>query len=132
MIEISIDKKLLDLDFICGFLNDSYWASTRTREEVEKSIDNSICFGVYRDKKQIGFARVITDNVVFSYLLDVFIDPKEQGKKYGEELLKYIYNHRDLKNVNKHYLHTKDAQKFYTKLGFNEYPTPDKFMIKKD
>ena len=131
MITISTDKNLLDIAYIHQFLNNTYWANGRTMEKVQGSINNSLCFGMYLNGKQIGFARIVTDTVLFSYLADVFIDDKHQGKLYGENLLTEIYNHIDLKNVSTHYLITKDAQTFYTKLGFSEYPTPDRFMIKR-
>lgn len=131
MLEINTDKNQLDLEFIYQFLSKTYWAKERTKDEVQKSIDNSLCFGMYLDNKQIGFARVITDSVVFSYLLDVFIDANQQGKKYGNKLLTKIYSHADLIPVRSHYLHTKDAQEFYKKYGFEIYGTPEKFMIKK-
>ena len=130
MITVSTDKKLLDIPFIHQFLSNSYWAKGRTIDEVKNSIDNSMCFGAYLDGKQIGFARVVTDKTIFSYIMDVFIDEKFQGKKYGEEFMKNIYNHPDLINVKKHYLHTRDAQKFYEKFGFKIYPTPNKHMLK--
>ncbi|MEE9348688.1 MAG: GNAT family N-acetyltransferase [Flavobacteriaceae bacterium] len=108
----------------------TYWAKERSLYEIKKSIENSVCFGAYLDGKQIGFARVITDKTIFSYLLDVFIDEKYQGKNYGQFFLKEIYNHPHLIQVKKHYLHTKDAQRFYEKFGFETYPNPKRFMIK--
>lgn len=131
MITVSTDKNLLDIPFIHHFLSTSYWAKGRTLEEVKKSIKNSLCFGIYHHEKQIGFARVLTDKVVFSYIMDVFIDKNHQGKKYGEQLMNYIYSHPDLINVENHCLITKDAQSFYKKFGFNNYSTPEKFMLKK-
>jgi hypothetical protein len=73
MITVSKDKSKLDVPFIQNFLKDIYWAAGRTMEEVQRTIDASVCFGIYLDGKQIGFARVITDYVVFAYLMDVFI-----------------------------------------------------------
>ena len=70
---ISTDKNQLDLDYIYTYLSNSYWAKDRTRENILLSINNSICFGVYFEKKQIGFARLVTDYGVFAYLMDVFI-----------------------------------------------------------
>lgn len=131
MIEISTDKNILDINYIHQFLINSYWAKDRTIEQMQESINNSLCFGMYVNGKQIGFARVITDKILFSYLADVFIDEAYQGKKNGEKLLTEIYNHNDLQNVSTHYLITKDAQTFYSKFGFEEYPTPDRFMIKR-
>ncbi|MEE9349737.1 MAG: GNAT family N-acetyltransferase [Flavobacteriaceae bacterium] len=130
MIKITTNKSQLDLNFIYNFLKNSYWANHRTLEQVKESIENSLCFGMYLDEKQIGFARVLTDKVAFSYIMDVFIDPEFQGKKYGQQFMDYIYNHADLKNVRMNTLLTKDAQEFYKKLGFVIFPTPEKFMYK--
>ena len=80
MIIVSTDKTKLDVLFIQNFLKDIYWAAGRTIEEVKTTIDTSFCFGIYLDEKQIGFARVITDYVVFAYMMDVFIDSNHRGK----------------------------------------------------
>ena len=131
MISIKTDKKLLDVKYIYQFLNKSYWAAGRTLEEVQESITNSLCFGMYLDGKQIGFARIVTDKIVFSYLMDVFIDEQFQGNNYGKILLDQIYVHQDLIKVKNHYLMTKDAQNFYSKFGFEVFHSPDRFMFKK-
>lgn len=131
MIEIKTDKNLLDINFIHEFLSRSYWAKGRTICEIQESIDNSFCFGVYLKNKQIGFARILTDRIVFSYLMDVFIDEAYQGNKYGGQLLKEIYDHPILKKVKSHFLITKDAQDFYKRYGFKKYDGSDKKIMKK-
>jgi len=130
MLEISTDKSKLDIDFIVEFLQQSYWANTRSRVEIIKSIAHSWCFGAYLNGEQIGFARVLTDQVAFSYIMDVFIDEKYQGKHYGSKFFEEIYQHSSLINVKAHYLLTKDAQNFYHSLGFKTFPTPEKFMFR--
>jgi len=132
MIKISTNNKDLDINYIYDELVKTYWAHQRTKEQVIESIDNSLCFGMYIDGKQMGFARIVTDKVVFSYLMDVLIDEKYRGQKYGQKLIDFIYKHQDLINVKNNYLHTKDAQDFYKKHGFEVYGYPFKFMIKKD
>ncbi len=127
---ISTDKKKLDIDYIFEVLSKTYWAHSRSIDEIKESINNSLCFGMYIDGKQMGFARVVTDKVVFSYLMDVFIDERFRGQNFGSELIDKIYHHKDLVNVKNHYLHTKDAQEFYKKHGFEIYGFPFKFMIK--
>jgi N-acetylglutamate synthase-like GNAT family acetyltransferase len=131
MITFSTDKTKLDINFIYHFLSTSYWAKDRTKTQMQKSIDNSLCFGMFLNDKQIGFARVVTDKIVFSYIMDLFIDEKYQGKKYGQVFFEKIYKHPNLINVKKHYLHTLDAQEFYEKLGWEIYKTPNRHMIKK-
>jgi len=130
MITITTDKTLLDIDFIYGFLHKSYWAKDRTKAQIQETIANSLCFGIFLSDKQIGFARVVTDKVIFSHLMDVFIAPEHQGKGYGKIVLETIYKHPDLINVTHHYLHTKDAHSFYQKIGFSQYDKPKNVMLK--
>jgi hypothetical protein len=82
---ISTEKNKLDIDVLVDFLiNKSYWAKTRSKATIEKSISNSFCFGVYDQKnQQVGFARVITDFAVFAWLLDVFIIEEYQRRGLG-------------------------------------------------
>ena len=87
-IVISTDKALLNTEVIYNFLTGSYWGSERTLQVIKKSIQNSLCFGVYLDGEQIGFARVITDYAIFAYLADVFILEKNRGNGFSKKLLK--------------------------------------------
>jgi GNAT superfamily N-acetyltransferase len=122
---VSTDKSLLSLDTVYDFLvNRSYWANYRTREQIEKSIKNSLCFGVYEDGKQIGFARVVTDYSVMYWLCDVFVDEEYRGKGIGKILVENVVNHPELINLNG-VLGTRDAQGLYQKYGFI-IPSPDK------
>jgi GNAT superfamily N-acetyltransferase len=84
---ISDDKSKLDVELIHNFLTTSYWAKGRTIEEVKKSIEHSICFGVYKGGKQIGFARIVTDYTVIAYLMDVFILEEYRGNGFSKLLL---------------------------------------------
>lgn len=117
---ISTDNKKLDINLITHFLNKvSYWAKDRGKEAIEKSIANSLCFGVFdENNKQVGFARVITDYAVFAWLLDVFIIQEHQGKGLGKLLMQEIISHKDLNEVRKWGLATKDAHGLYEKFGF--------------
>lgn len=119
-IEISMDKSRLDVDMIHGFLTESYWALGRTKEQVLRSIENTVCFGVYIDGRQIGFARVLTDEVVFAYLMDLFIVEDHRGKGYARILLNKILHYEPFLNVKKWFLGTRDAQGLYKKHGFTE------------
>ncbi len=127
-LKISIDKKLLNKDIIISFLSSSYWAFNRPREVIERSIDNSLCFGLYFNNKQIGFARVVTDFTIFAYLADVFILEDYRGKGAGKKLLNYILSFPELQNVKKWMLATKDAHSLYAKFGFTQIKDPQKYM----
>ena len=130
MITVSTDKNKLNVPFIQNFLKDVYWAAGRTMEEVQKTIDSSFCFGIYLDEKQIGFCRVITDYVVFAYVMDVFITEEHRGKGYSSILIENMMNESELKEVKIWRLATSDAHFLYKKFGFNALATPEKMMEK--
>ncbi|HNP31778.1 MAG TPA: GNAT family N-acetyltransferase [Flavobacterium sp.] len=130
MIEVSTDKSRLNVSFIQNFLKDIYWAAGRTVEEVQTTIDASFCFGIYLDGEQVGFARVVTDYVVFAYLMDVFIDEKHRGKGYSSILIDAMMNEPQLQQVKIWRLATSDAHFLYEKFGFKPLATPEKMMEK--
>ena len=127
---ISDDKSKLDIELIHKFLTTSYWAKGRTIDEVKNSIEHSICFGVYKDGKQIGFARILTDYTVIAYLMDVFILEEFRGKGFSKLLLKRIFDDDKFKRVKKWMLATKDAHSLYAQFGFGEIKNPDRLMEK--
>lgn len=127
---ISDDKTKLDIVLIHNFLTTSYWAVGRKIEEVKKSIEHSICFGVYEDGKQIGFARIVTDYTVIAYLMDVFILEEYRGKGFSKLLLKRIFEDERFKRVKKWMLATKDAHSLYAQFGFGGIKNPDRLMEK--
>jgi len=115
---ISTDKDRLDIDVIHGFLETSYWGASRTRKEIETTIEKSICFGLFHGKRQIGFARLVTDEVVISWLGDVFVIPEFQKKGLGKWLMECVVSHPVTKKT-KCLLGTRDAHGLYEKYGWN-------------
>ncbi len=130
MITISIDKSLLDVKMIHNFLTDTYWAKGRTINDVQKSIDNSLCYGVYLEGNQIGFARICTDYVVFAYVMDVFILPEFRGNSYAKQLMDAVMNEPKLQSCQVWMLKTSDAHGLYKQYGFTELQHPQKVMEK--
>jgi GNAT superfamily N-acetyltransferase len=130
MIAVSTDKQKLDVPFIQDFLKDIYWAAGRTIDEVQRTIDSSVCFGIYQDDVQIGFARVITDYVVFAYVMDVFISKEHRGKGYSSILISAMMEEPVLKEVKIWRLATSDAHFLYEKFGFKPLAHPEKMMEK--
>jgi len=128
MITISTDKSKLQMEVIHEFLTKAYWAKGRTIEEVKKSIEHCLCFGVYLDEKQIGFARIATDFTVFAYILDVFILPEYQGNGYSKQLMKAINEEPQLKSCKVWMLKTSDAHGLYKQFGYSELKHPEKVM----
>jgi len=129
-LQISTDQSLLDVDLIINFLRQSYWAKNHTAAEIKNSIKNCLCFGLYENQKQIGFARVLTDYTFSAWLADVFILSDIQKTGYGQFLLKYILDFPELKNIKRWRLATEDAHKFYEKFGFSAIEKPEKLMEK--
>ena len=130
MITVSTDKSKLDIPFLQDFLKDVYWAAGRTLEEVQKTVYTSFCFGIYLEEKQIGFCRVITDYVVFAYVMDVFIDEKHRGKGYSSILINAMMTEPQLQQVKIWRLATSDAHFLYQKFGFTSLAHPEKMMEK--
>ncbi len=129
-ITISTDHNKLDIPYIHNFLTDSYWGKGRTIEAVQKSINHSRCYGIYLDDRQIGFARLVSDMVVFAYLMDVFIDKDYNGKGYAQQLINFILEDPELSDVKKWGLRTRDAHTLYEKVGFKPLANPSMSMEK--
>ena len=119
-ITISTDTSKLQVAMIHQFLTNSYWAKGRTLEQVQTTIDNCLCFGVYIDDEQIGFGRIATDYAVFAYIMDIFILPEYQGEGYSKQLMKEIVNATELKDCRTWMLKTSDAHGLYKQFGFTE------------
>lgn len=128
--EISTDASRIDGAMVHDFLSRSYWAAGRSREVVERSIQNSLCFGMYVGGRQVGFARVISDRAVFGYLADVFIIPEFQGKGLAKALIRTIVEHPDVRGLQVFLLRTRDAHGLYAKLGFRSIPRPEEMMAR--
>ena len=130
--EISTDPARLDIDMIHGFLQDSYWAKGRRRSVVERSIKNSLCFGVYLAGRQVAFARVVSDRAVFAYLMDVFVIPECRRRGIAKALMRSVLGHPELQNLRVFLLATRDAHDLYTKFGFGPLAAPERWMAIQD
>ena len=126
--DISTDPARLDIDLIHNFLETSYWAKGRRRSVVERSIRNSLCFGVYLVGRQVAFARVVSDRAVFAYLMDVFVIPEFRGRGISKALMRSILGHADLQNLRFFLLATRDAHDLYAQFGFHSLTHPEHWM----
>ena len=127
---ISTEKARLDLGAIHDFISISYWADGRTMEEVQATIENSLCFGIYMNSgKQVGFARVVTDHTFFGYLMDFFVLKEFQGKGFGKALMDFISSHETIKDLRTFVLKTKDAHEFYKRYGFQKIANSPLWMV---
>ena len=127
-ITISTDKSRLDHAFIHGELDRSYWAAGIPGEVIERSIENSLCFGAYLAGRQVAFARVITDQATFAWLSDVIVDQQERQQGIGKALVSTIITHPGLQGLRRFMLGTKDAHGLYAKFGFQRMEDSGFFM----
>ena len=126
---ISTDHSTLDLRWIHNFLaNDAYWSRGITVDVFEKSVANSLCFGLYDKDQQIGFSRVVSDFSTFAYLADVFVTQEHRQQGLGKWLVESILNHPDLQGLRRWMLATSDAHDLYRKYGFTPLEHPEKMM----
>ena len=130
---ISDDRARLDIKVIQKFLStESYWATGRSVERVQRSVDNSLSFGVYRGDEQIGFARVVTDYATFAWLADVFVLEEYRGRGLSKWLVEVIISHPQLQGFRRWVLATKDAHELYRQYGFRELHRPERWMERPD
>lgn len=125
---VSTDHSKLDLEMICNFLSSAYWSNQRSRETVLKSLEHSLCFGLYQQEKQIGLARVITDYATFAYLCDVYVLEEYRGRGLGKFLMKTVLEYPELTGLRRFLLATKDAHGLYAQFGFKGLNAPDRWM----
>lgn len=119
----------MNLQDIIRLLKMTYWADKRSEEQIDQSIHNSDCFGVYIDAEQklVGFARVISDYATTYYLCDVIIDEEYRRKGLGTALVSYIEQlpqYAGLRGI----LITRDAHALYQRFGYEVLN--DRVMVK--
>jgi len=128
---ISTDKSLLNFDLVYKYLSaDSYWAIGIPAEKLKRAIENSMCFGIYKNSKQAGFARVVTDQATFAYICDVFVLPAYRGLGLSKWLMQTICEHPELQGLRRWSLATADAHGLYSQFGFTPISRPDNWMEK--
>jgi len=126
---ISTDLALLQINTIHRFLRTAYWCEGIPLEIVERAIENSLCFGAYKNTgEQVGFARVVTDYATFAYLADVFILEAHRGQGLSKRLMQAIMSHPDLQGLRRWTLATRDAHELYRKFGFDTPRNPQNLM----
>lgn len=126
---ISTDPALLDLPLIHDFLaNRSYWAAGRPLETVRRSLDNSLCFGLYERGRQVGLARVVTDRATFAWLCDVFVLEEFRSRGLSKWLIESVLAHPSLQGLRRILLATRDAHGLYERFGFASLAEPTRFL----
>lgn len=127
-VRVDTDPSRLDLDVIHGFLAQSYWARGIPRALVERAVRNSLCFGLYEGERQVGFARVVTDQATFAYLADVFVVESHRGRGLAKILIAAVVADPRLQGLRRWMLATRDAHSLYARFGFEPLEVPGRFM----
>jgi N-acetylglutamate synthase-like GNAT family acetyltransferase len=131
LIRISTDPTDIDLDWLVPALSErAYWALGRGRDVVERSIANSLCFSAIDGAKQVGFARVVTDQATFAWICDVFVDESMRGRGVGTLLMTAITEDARLAGLKRIALATSSPQ-FYEQFGFERPEQPDRWMVRR-
>jgi GNAT superfamily N-acetyltransferase len=145
---ISTARSRLDLTLIHSFLSHSYWAEGIPFETVERSIEHSLCFGIYDESPglakdarpfdgaqgkheapaQVGFARVVSDFATVAYLGDVFVLESHRGRGLSKWLMECIMKHPALQHLRRWILLTRDAHGLYSQFGFTAVKAPQRYM----
>src|SRR2546430_858677 len=110
---LSTEAQRLDIDAIYNFLSQTYWARYRSREVVERSIHNSLCFGIYKGASQVGFGRAVTDRATYAYIADVYILEPYRGRGLARWLIQSMLSHPELEKIRRWSLLTPDAHDLY-------------------
>jgi GNAT superfamily N-acetyltransferase len=114
---ISDDRSRVQVEATAELLAKTIWSRRRPRAVVERLIQTSMCFSLLRQQEQVGFARVVTDYAVFSWLSDVVIKDAWRGRGLGEWLIGCILAHPQICGT-QFVLQTTDAAGLYKRFGF--------------
>lgn len=125
---ISTDSEAMDVEAVHAYLARSYWAREIPRDLVAKAIRGSLCFGLFKDGRQVGFARVVTDRATFAYLCDVYVLEDHRGRGLGVWLMEAVLAHPELQGLRRFMLATRDAHGLYERFGFSKMARPEIFM----
>lgn len=121
------DPKKFDPVSVQKLLKQSYWAEDRSLEAIERSIQNSLVYGIFERENLVAFGRVVTDYATMYWICDIIVDKDYRGHAYGKRIVEAIDQTTCLTGL-KGILVTKDAHSLYEKIGFRSIP--DILMMK--
>ncbi len=125
---LTTDPAKLDHQAVFALLKQTYWADHRDEEITLRAIENSLCFSLFENDRQIGLIRLVTDYATFAYLCDVIISQEARHQGLGSWCFTCVMRHPDLQGLRRWNLVTKDAQTFYEKFGFHTPEHPERYM----
>jgi GNAT superfamily N-acetyltransferase len=130
---ISDDPARLDPAAIHAYLTRSYWAAGIPLETVQRSLQHSLCVGIYAaDGSQVGLVRVVTDYATFAYLCDVYVLESHRGRGLSKAAMRVLESHPRLQDLRRQHLVTQDAHGLYAQFGFKVVAQPERHMEKRN
>jgi GNAT superfamily N-acetyltransferase len=133
LFEIDTARDRLDIALIHDFLSRcSHWACGMPRSLLERAIANSLCFGLYRDGEQIGFARVVSDEATYAYVSDVFVVAAHRNAGLGRFLIEAVLAYEPLQGLRLWQLVTRDAASLYRRCGFTDLASERTYLHRFD
>lgn len=127
-LRISTNPQEFDFELMHQVLSQTYWAKNIPFDLMKKAVLHSLSFALFDEERQVGFARVVTDQTTFAYLADVFVVEAVQGQGLGQFLMHEIMAHPSLQGLRRFLLTTADAHTLYSKFGFSALQSPESFM----
>lgn len=128
----SFDAVKLQPEVIHDYLSQqSYWAGGIPLATVIKSLQHSICLGIYKKDQLIGFGRMITDQATYGYLADIFVLETHRGRGLAKKMVDLFCQLADGLGLRRSSLATKDAHELYAPFGFAIRERPDEIMDRK-
>ena len=125
---LSTDRSRIDVDAVHAMLRASHWASAMTREQLVRSIANSVVVGIYDGDRQLAFGRAVSDLSTYAYLTDIIVSEDARGKGIGKWMIEAFLRHPDLQGLRRMALWTRSAAGFYEQLGFGRPTTASTYM----
>lgn len=130
-LEIINDLSMMDLDWLCASIQDSYWGKGRSRARILESFKHSFCFGAFLEGRQVGFARVVSDQVFHAYIFDLFVLESHRGRGIAKALMAAILEHEGLRDVTGFMLATRAAHGLYEPFGFETVMDSSRYMVRR-
>ncbi|MHB8067755.1 MAG: GNAT family N-acetyltransferase [Desulfobaccales bacterium] len=129
-VDINSERENLRIDDIQHMLAKVFWSPNITKNEILKGIRNSaLAVGAYtEDGQQIGFLRVVSDEVRFAYILDVVVREDHRRQGLGQKMVKFALAHPQLQDVYQWVLKTLDAHGVYENCGFQPLQYQERWM----
>ena len=119
--QVRVGAENMIFEDVVHLIHQTYWAKDRPKETIRRTLEHSLCFGVFCGENQIGFCRIVTDWSTLYYVADVIVDEKYRHKGAAKKMMEAVVSHPALASL-RGMLITRDAQKLYEQVGFEIYP----------